>query len=353
MHKYKPTLLFLLNALIVGHGCGEERIHKYQVAKDPAEPVAEDPHAGHDHAAPAAKLTWTLPDGWEQQPASGMRFATLLMPVENGDPLEVRVTPLAMAAGDILGNVNRWAVQIDLPQVTEADLPKVTKHIHDNDLHITLVDLEGPQQRTLAAMFTHAGRVWFFAVTGAVDQVSPQRDAFEAMVRSIRVEASAPAPAPAADAVVTAPTSTTGSGFTWQKPAAWRDDPNASSMRVASFIISDGDMQGEVAVTRFPGDVGGLLSNINRWRGQVGLAPIQTIEDQPIQEVKVADLSSALLDLIESDVEDPTEARRMVVAIVPQGGMTWFFKMTGPSALLEKKAAAYNAFLHSIHQADE
>ena len=203
------------------------------------------------------------------------------------------------------------------------------------------------------SVFTHAGRVWFFAVTGAVDQVSPQRDAFEAMVRSIRVEASAPAPAPAADAVVTAPTSTTGSGFTWQKPAAWRDDPNASSMRVASFIISDGDMQGEVAVTRFPGDVGGLLSNINRWRGQVGLAPIQTIEDQPIQEVKVADLSSALLDLIESDVEDPTEARRMVVAIVPQGGMTWFFKMTGPSALLEKKAAAYNAFLHSIHQADE
>lgn len=45
-------------------------------------------------------------------------------------------------------------------------------------------------------------------------------------------------------------------------------------MRLATYIAPHADAPVEVAVTRFGGRVGGVLANINRWRGQMGLPPI-------------------------------------------------------------------------------
>ncbi len=42
-------------------------------------------------------------------------------------------------------------------------------------------------------------------------------------------------------------------------------------MRKGSYALGGG---AEVAITAFPGDVGGVLANVNRWRGQAGLAPV-------------------------------------------------------------------------------
>ena len=41
-------------------------------------------------------------------------------------------------------------------------------------------------------------------------------------------------------------------------------------MRKGSYAVGGA----EVAITAFPGDVGGVLANVNRWRGQAGLAPV-------------------------------------------------------------------------------
>jgi hypothetical protein len=40
-------------------------------------------------------------------------------------------------------------------------------------------------------------------------------------------------------------------------------------------MVSDPDGKAEVTVSAFPGDTGGLLANLNRWRGQIGLEPVQ------------------------------------------------------------------------------
>ena len=46
-------------------------------------------------------------------------------------------------------------------------------------------------------------------------------------------------------------------------------------MRRATFLVKGADGQSaEIAVSVFPGDVGGLMANINRWRGQIGLGPV-------------------------------------------------------------------------------
>ena len=49
-------------------------------------------------------------------------------------------------------------------------------------------------------------------------------------------------------------------------------------MRLATYVAPDPAGPVEVAVTRFGGRVGGDLANINRWRGQMGLSPIDDVE---------------------------------------------------------------------------
>jgi len=56
----------------------------------------------------------------------------------------------------------------------------------------------------------------------------------------------------------------------WTLPAGWTQEPGERPMRVATFRA----MGVEISVSQFPGNVGGLLANVNRWRGQVGLPPI-------------------------------------------------------------------------------
>jgi hypothetical protein len=53
-------------------------------------------------------------------------------------------------------------------------------------------------------------------------------------------------------------------------PEGWEDLP-ASGIRKANLKVSDENGTAELTVLVFPGDVGGRLANINRWRGQVGL----------------------------------------------------------------------------------
>ena len=77
-----------------------------------------------------------------------------------------------------------------------------------------------------------------------------------------------------ADMANTAVPTATGEGLSWTAPAHWK--PKAgSAMRKGSYAISGaGGAEADLAITAFPGDVGGDLANINRWRGQISLPPI-------------------------------------------------------------------------------
>ena len=64
-------------------------------------------------------------------------------------------------------------------------------------------------------------------------------------------------------------------GFDWVKPESWIKF-EGSSMRLASFHVPYSYGLGELSVFILDGDGGGLVANVNRWRGQVGL-PSQTL----------------------------------------------------------------------------
>ena len=130
-------------------------------------------------------------------------------------------------------------------------------------------------------------------------------------------------------------------GLSYSIPEAW-SDAGATAMRKANLRVDDAHGRTEITALTFPGDVGGLLANINRWAGQIGL--------QPITEAQLPDVTSAAnisghgglyVTLLGPE-------RSILGGILPFRGDTWFFKMSGPAASVAEQEAAFKAFLDSV-----
>jgi len=164
--------------------------------------------------------------------------------------------------------------------------------------------------------------------------------------------ASAPV-APNADAVMrnTAVTTAEGPGLNWTTPARWKPGPE-KAMRKATFLIPgvNGAPGAELAVTAFPGDVGGPLANVNRWRGQLSLPPLA--EGDLTAALNHLDVGPLHLDYVELAAAGSPPARRVLGALVPHAGATWFFKLDGPDAVVAQEKPAFLAFLQSLRPAN-
>lgn len=129
---------------------------------------------------------------------------------------------------------------------------------------------------------------------------------------------------------------------TFQAPAGWQTQP-LSSMRKGSWTIVEGEDSVEVSVLVFPGDVGGDLANVNRWRMQVALPPIdETVLATSLSAITIDTLPGKLVSFSNTNLN-----RAITGAILPKDGATWFFKMVGPATLVEKQKAPFKQFVES------
>lgn len=136
--------------------------------------------------------------------------------------------------------------------------------------------------------------------------------------------------------------------LSWTKPEGWNEAP-PGQMRAASFNVkADDGKQADVSVIPLPGAAGGDLANVNRWRGQVGLASLSAEElAKTAEAVEIAGQPAQLYDVAgaASGSGDPT---RILGVIQQRDGMAWFFKMTGNDPLVAKEKSAFVAFLKSV-----
>lgn len=138
---------------------------------------------------------------------------------------------------------------------------------------------------------------------------------------------------------------TGGDNLTWTAPAHWTAKP-ASAMRKGSFAIKDGDAEADLSITSFPGDTGGLLANLNRWRGQISLPPLT--QDQLNANREHVDIGPLHVDVVDFVGTANGSPVRIIGAVVPLEGETWFFKLMGPDALVAREKAAFREFLGSV-----
>lgn len=345
-------------------GCGREEIRVYTIPKE--QPAAEAPAPVARPAAPrAAPITWTLPAGWQQFAGKGMRYATLLAGPDDTAP-QVTVTALAPMAGNVLNNVNRWRGELGLAAIGAEQLDTVVTTVPAGGGEAHVVDLAGEATgekqalRMLAAIVPRPRRVWFFKLVAPPEEVGQHEADFQQLIRSLQfggapaaAQQAAPADAAGADphagidmsAARAQDESSPGApgpdplGF--DTPAQWQRLADPGQMRLAAFTITDGDDQATMAITRFPGNVGGKLANVQRWRRQVGLGAISDMTDQPVTAVQVDGIAGELYELT-------SDRFAMLVVSVPQGGYTWFFKLTGPAELLARQKPVFEAFVGSV-----
>ena len=154
-------------------------------------------------------------------------------------------------------------------------------------------------------------------------------------------QAPAPGPAMADTAVPTA----SGEALVWQAPAQWVQKA-ASAMRKGSYSVPGDGGESDLSITAFPGDVGGELANVNRWRGQIALTPIGPEElDSAVSRVEENGLKMTVVELASKG--DPGN-KAILGAIVPYAGSTWFFRLAGPGTSVKAAKPAFREFLHTV-----
>jgi len=159
------------------------------------------------------------------------------------------------------------------------------------------------------------------------------------------VPASLPPAAPGGDTMASTAVPTGGDSLTWTAPAHWTAKP-ASAMRKGSYAIRDGAAEADLSITAFPGDTGGLLANLNRWRGQISLPPLVPNElDAHREHTDIGALHVDIVDFTGTANGVPT---RLLGAVVPLAGETWFFKLMGPDALVAREKPAFREFLKTV-----
>lgn len=116
----------------------------------------------------------------------------------------------------------------------------------------------------------------------------------------------------------------------WTIPDAWELSPQKKAMRLATFLVK-ADKALAISVSRFPGDVGGELANVNRWRGQVGLEPVKAEDLQKGLEVIESKVGKAKL------VDISNGGKQMLAVMLPYEKSTYFFKLMGSKESVSKQ----------------
>jgi hypothetical protein len=146
------------------------------------------------------------------------------------------------------------------------------------------------------------------------------------------------------------PSDSQAAGLEYQAPETWRPGPT-SAVRRASFVVDDGSGRVTIAVTSFSAQSGPQISsplpNVNRWRGQLGLARVSEAElSETTQSVEIGGEKGLYVALESSEGAAPDLAMR--AAMVRHGDQVWFFKLDGPRPLVERESEHFQEFIRSV-----
>ena len=379
------TVVMVVSALAwMAAGCGKDEVRVYQAPQDAPPVAAANPQGKTTQNSPASEIPgsaasgssssvgsessaserpavpWTVPAGWEEKPASGMRVASYGVKRPDGRSVDISVVAMGGGAGGELENVNRWRDQIGLEPATEADLAGLRSIIPAGNRQVVMYQLDGKKAvldgkypaRTLAAIMPAGEMTVFFKITGESALVAEQKPQFLAWLKSVDTgggggesapEASAPASAPAVSGGSERASGGGADGLpNWQVPSGWKA-AGPKPMRLASFDIPDAAGNGDVSISKLSGNGGGLLANVNRWRGQVGLAPLEAgaLAANSKTVATAGGDSGTWVELVGTE-------KTILGAIVARGEVSWFFKLTAPAAVAAKNRDAFEQFVRSI-----
>jgi hypothetical protein len=112
-----------------------------------------------------------------------------------------------------------------------------------------------PAWRMVAAVVPAGGATWFFKLVALAPRIEPLKAEVDRFLDGLKVE---------------------GDKVKWTLPEGWHEEGAPQGDRITTLCIGKSHL--EMTVTRLDGPAGGLLANLNRWRGQLGLEPFAEAE---------------------------------------------------------------------------
>ena len=127
----------------------------------------------------------------------------------------------------------------------------------------------------------------------------------------------------------------------WTLPDTWEVSPEKKAMRLATFLVK-ADKSLAISVSRFPGNVGGELANVNRWRGQIGLDPVSAEDLQKgLEVIETAAGKAKLVDI-------KNGGKQMLAVMLPYEKSTYFFKLMGSEESVSKQKESMVKLVKSL-----
>ena len=308
-----PAIVFSGLALIFS-SCGEDsKIRSYT--------------ANNQYEGPV--VCWELPEQWGENPGiSGIMAGSFHVKTPLGPSGRIGVMPFRESV-ETTQIVNMFARELGHPDYNETSVkPLVVQKKLDNRFFevIRLEDKSGEEEvpRTaLLALYRHNSQTWLFPFIADRALIDMELDNFYSFLQSTTLRAGkTPVRAIAPSLPPTKPANS-GHQPTWEAPEHW-ERKQATQMRVGNYAVTND--AGEVldfSITSFPGEVGGLLANVNRWLGQVGINPTDEQGLSQYLSDRMIDEKPAKLVLAESDEQ------ALYAAILLHKGRSWFLKLMG------------------------
>jgi len=358
MRYPKAIKIFLLATCLTA--CNRQEVRYYEIPKVARMPVATQNAAlpaGHPVVGPPPPvIAWQAPEAWVDNGPDRVRRGSFHIHGTDNQSAEVVIIDVPAEEGNEARMVKLLGRELKLVVGDGASFTPATteKTLGEHDFHTYSMvseepELEGGARKAAPAAFLLAKeRLWYFRMTGAESIVDANREGFEALLAS--VELLAPPTGSMATRSLPPGAVAQGSNPQWTTPENWAPG-RPSQMRKGSFaVIGEGGLALDISITAFPGDVGGIASNVNRWRGQLGLSPVdpQTAEGL-ITRMPINGKECLLVDLVsEQPIAGRTVPVRMIVGTIMHEGASWFFKMAGDAPLADEERDGFIAFLQSV-----
>ncbi len=336
--------------LLLLSGCGPDPIRVYRAPKENT----------------ARVLSWNLPEGWKEETPGEMRAASFSIQGDADRRAEVSIIPLPRITGRDTEFVNLWREQLKLKPIGKEELGSLTSVVEVGGEQGHLFDLIGEEKaadekyvmRILAATVVVPTATWFVKMTGESGLVGANRAQFVEFLKSLKLPAKPP------EGTLAAGTPRRPSGAdreqegsqddagsqdrglpSWEVPKTWKEKA-PGPMLLASFSIENAGSGGEITVSAFPGDVGGLLANINRWRTK-NLGLPDTSEGELPKLLVDLELPSGKAILVNM----ANNSSRLLAVIQKNGGKTWFYKLLAAEKIVATEKETFMEFVKSVRYA--
>ena len=300
-------------------------------------------------------VSWELPPNWGENPdLSGPMAGSFHVKTKSGPQGRIGVMPFRENVSTV-DVANMFGREMGYPPFNQENLAPFLqeKKIGDRTFEWLYLNSKveissSPPRTALLALLRQDKDTWLFPFIADQKLVRAESENFIQFLKScsLRSEKNKPilakSPVPLAKTRETGSTKSPKNPWSWSKPSSWGEG-KASSMRVGSFkVTGPNGTQLDISVTSFPGDVGGLLANVNRWIGQIDLAPIQKASlDQYCSSIILAGTSAHLVEAYGKD-------KAVLAGTLFLEKESWFFKLIGNRTLAEKEKSNFISFLNSI-----